>query len=331
MNQSSILEFLIPSYQRSQTLIKAINSVAIQVEALDLSNRVKITVVDDCSPNFNAFEIINSFLSFSHFVTFKQNNINKGMSLNIRDMMVNSDSDFCTILTDDDCLQQNSLKEIIETIDRLDSENGPVIGSFFVPRYSYLEDKSLHCIVCKPFKKETIIKPSSLSSLKYLHNGFILTGLFLRPKFINFKLWNENLENSFFPVIYFADLLLKYDCLFVNKNWFTHTVMNKCYWDDWGKTEESRLLRLHRDYIKAVAISSEKALAQKIGILSILCVLKEETILYTKQMNSVIPKLHKNSIDVDKLISSRVTYRLAKIIFNIYNIMRSFYGIFIYD
>ncbi|NTW20492.1 MAG: glycosyltransferase family 2 protein, partial [Nostocales cyanobacterium W4_Combined_metabat2_030] len=205
------LEFLIPSYKRPQTVIQAVESVAKQIEELKLGERVKITIVDDCSPNLDIDEIINAIYSFSNFVSFRQNDVNKGMSLNIRDMVANSNADFCTILTDDDRLQPKSLEQIIKTIDSLDNEYRDfTVSSFFVPRYSYLEDQSLFCIVCNPFNEDTIIKTSPLNSLKYLHNGFILTGLFFRTKLINFQLWDENIENSFFPVIYFADLLLNY-------------------------------------------------------------------------------------------------------------------------
>lgn len=324
-NQPKTLEFLIPSYKRPHTVTRAIKSVALQVEELDLSNRVRITVVDDCSSNLKASEIINSISSFADFVFFRQNDINKGMSLNIRDMITDSDADFCTVLTDDDYLQLNCLKEIIETLDSLDLEKSrSEVGSFFVPRYSYLEDLSLHCVVCNPFNKDKIIKPNSLSSLKYLHNGFVLTGLFFNPKLINFNLWNENLENSFFPVIYFADLLLKYDCLFINKNWFVHTVMNQCYWDDWGKTEEARLLRLHEDYIKAVAISSEKASSEKTDLLSSILLSKEEVFLYAKQINSLFTQIKTNNIIIDETISSNMKYQLAKKIFDIYQLMLKF-------
>ena len=188
------------------------------------------------------------------------------MSLNIRDMVAESAADFCTVLTDDDLLQPDSLKQILETIDNLEKEQG-LVGSFFVPRYSYLEDETLHCIICNPFSEDTIIESGSLSSLQYLENGFILTGMFFNPKFINFKLWDEHIENSFFPVIYFANLLLDYESLFINKNWFVHIVNNECHWDSWGKTEQERTLRLYNDYLKAVALSSKQALARESGII----------------------------------------------------------------
>ena len=315
---STALEFLIPSYKRPHTVIKAIESIALQVRDLQLSDVVKITIVDDSSPNINFSEIVDFIYPFSKFISFTQNSVNKGMSLNIRDMVSNSEADFCTILTDDDLLQPNSLSQIFKFLNTLShNSNNILVGSFFVPRYSYLEDKSLHCIVCNPFNKDMIIKSSPLNSVKYLHNGFILTGLFFKPKLINFQLWNDNIENSFFPIIYFADLLLRYDCIFVNQNWFVHTVMNKCHWESWGENEKAILARLYVDYINAVTLSTQRGLLRVSREISTLWILREEFFLYLKQMNSTLSII--NVANVDKSISLRLTYRLAITIFKINN------------
>ncbi|AFY95601.1 glycosyltransferase [Chamaesiphon minutus] len=310
------LEFLIPSYKRPQSFVRAIESVASQIDRLDLAYRVKITAVDDRSPNIDIAETIEAIAPFSQFVSVRQNDKNKGMSLNIRDMVAESVADFCTVLTDDDMLQQDSLKEIIETIDSLDEEQRTV-GSFFVPRYSYLEDGTLHCIVCNPFSEDTRISAGTLNSLRYLENGFILTGLFFNPKLVNFKIWDKHIENSFFPVIYFADLLLNYESLFINKNWFVHVVNNECHWDSWGKTEQQRTLRLYNDYLKAVALSSEQALSRESRIGLNLALLKQEFICYKRQMNTSLPWLANGNRNVEKSMLLRVSYLLAVIYYSL--------------
>ena len=314
--RSKTLEFLIPSYKRPQSFVRAVLSVASQVEELNLGDRVKVTVVDDCSPNIDLAETIAAISPFSQFVSVRQNDKNKGMSLNIRDMVAECVADFCTVLTDDDLLQQDSLKQIIETIDNLDKEQRTV-GSFFVPRYSYLEDGTLECIVCNPFSKDTTIAPGSLSSLQYLENGFILTGMFFNPKLINFELWEDHIENSFFPVIYFADLLLSYESLFINKNWFVHTVNNECHWDSWGKTEQQRLSRLYNDYIKAVTLSAKQSLARESSSLAKIGLLKQEFLRYEDQMNSVLPRLSKSSRNTDRSMLLRLPYLLAVVYYSL--------------
>jgi glycosyltransferase involved in cell wall biosynthesis len=314
MSQSKTLEFLIPSYKRPDTVIKAIQSVAFQVEELELSDRVQITVVDDCSPNITELEMLEAISQFRHFVIFTKNDTNKGMSLNIRDMVANSSSTFCTVLTDDDRLQPNSLGEMIQTLDELNGD----IGSFFVPRYCYTEDQSsIRWIGCDAFDKDTIIKPSPLSSLQYLYNGFVLTGLFFNPKLINFKLWDENIENGFFPVIYFADLLMNYECLFINRNWFVHTILNECHWDSWGATEQARISRLYKDYMRAVTISAQIALSRASNLSYTASLLKAEALCYQKHMEGIFPHLAKEGRTLDLITSSRTAYRLAVVAFNL--------------
>ncbi len=325
--RSKTLEFLIPSYKRPQSFVRAVLSVASQVEELNLGDRVKITVVDDCSPNIDLAETIEAVAPFSRFVSVRQNDKNKGMSLNIRDMVAGSVADFCTVLTDDDLLQQDSLKEIIKTIDNLDKEQHTV-GSFFVPRYSYLEDSSLECIVCNPFSEDTTIAPATLNTRRYLENGFILTGMFFNPKLINFKLWEDHIENSFFPVIYFADLLLNHECLFINKNWFIHTVNNECHWDSWGKTEQQRLSRLYNDYINAVTRSAKQSLARESSLVAKIGLLNQEFLRYKDQMNSVLPRLSKNNRNTDRSMLLRLPYLFAVVYYSLFRFKLSLKEVF---
>jgi hypothetical protein len=88
------LEFLIPSYKRPDSLVQAIFSITSQVQELELTDRVTISIVDDASPNISDTEIIELIKPFTGFVRFRKNSINKGMSLNIRDMVAESKSDF---------------------------------------------------------------------------------------------------------------------------------------------------------------------------------------------------------------------------------------------
>ncbi|WNC86869.1 glycosyltransferase [Thermosynechococcus sp. QKsg1] len=320
------LEFLIPSYKRPQTLVRAIQSITTQVKQFELADKVSIVVVDDCTPNFSCDDIRKQINILPEIVDIRTNTYNKGMSLNIRDMVFESSADFACILTDDDYLQPNILIDIINFIDNLTSyENNTnvQIGSFFVPRYSYLEDGSLHCVVCKPFEQDTLIPRGTINSIRYLHNGFILTGLFFKPKLINFSLWNENIENAFFPLIYFFDLLLKYDCFFINRNWFVHTVLNRCHWEAWGTTDYQRKIRLYTDYMKAITICTnisidydKRTTSTYIHYLKKIFILIEETKNYRNQIKSVI-RSGLSLVDikgVNDLTKQRLTFRLAVVI-----------------
>jgi len=233
------------------------------------------------------------------------------MSANIRDMVFSSEAYFCCVLTDDDCLQKGVLKSIVDIIESIAIQAGGVVGSFYVPRYSYLEDGSLHCVVSVPFGESRIIEPGPLSSLKYLHDGFILTGLFFQPRLVNVSLWEKNTANSFFPVIYFSDLLAKHKCAFFPENWFVHTVLNECHWEAWGSTERIRKLRLYRDYMEAVSIAATAAFKQSRGLFSHFALLYAETQLYRRQMRYSFPLIG-FGISVNSITERRISYWIAR-------------------
>lgn len=307
------LDFLIPSYKRPEMLTKAVNSVAKQVLENQLEDRVSVMVVDDCSPNIDDVFLAERFSLNSEFISYSKNFTNKGMSLNIRDMVASSKAYYCCILTDDDQLQPGALSKIIQIIDGMNELYGSnLIGAFYVPRYAYLEDGTLHCINCESFKENTIIDPCPLNTLKYMHDGFILTGLFFKPQLINYSLWNNYIENSFFPVIYFADLLGRYKCLFVSDNWFIHTVLNECHWESWGGTEKSRYIRLYRDYMQAVSIVADQAFSGTPLGAGMLKLFREEVDLYKQQISSVLPRIG-NNLSVYQSTWLRVPYWAARL------------------
>lgn len=244
-----LLEFLIPVYCRIESAKRAAASVITQINQLN-SCEVSLWLNDDCSPNISSIEYNDKFKAFAgqSFINVTRNNSNLGMSENIFYMMSNSSAKYCTVLTDDDFLEDNCLSEILSTL-RFASQNH--VLTVFTPRYSYLEDGSLHCIECKPFnEKLALVTPSPLNALNFMRNGFILTGHFfsrLSPK----GLWQVSMENGYFPVIHYGESLLAGSSLYVDKPWFHHTVLNETFWHAWGDTQRLQQMRLASDYLNA--------------------------------------------------------------------------------
>lgn len=183
------------------------------------------------------------------------------MSGNILDLVSLSKSPFCTILTDDDWLEEGALPEILEEISKIlvfdNSKDSQIIGAFFVPRYSYLEDGTLHCVECRPFTCDSLISPSPCNVIKYSRNAFILTGLFFRPALVDFAFWEENKANSFFPLLYYSSIAISSDVKFLNRKWLHHTCLNLCHWEAWGESELQQNARLHSDYLQALVLIAQ--------------------------------------------------------------------------
>jgi glycosyltransferase involved in cell wall biosynthesis len=254
---NKLLTICIPTYKRPATLRRCIDSVVSQIDEFSLSDSVGIHVADDASPDDTA-GVLQSFGSLSYFtgVTRKQN---LGMNINIKTMLkeIGEVSEFQLIITDDDYLQPSTLGEIVEFL-RLQQSDGESRPAIWTPRYSYTEDDELHCIVCNPFDASQAVEASVANAAKYMGNGFVLSGLILRAKFIDYEFWEQYRDNAFFPVIFFGELLLKYGACYWDRNIVHHTVLNECHWENWGKSEVIIDLRLFSDYINGFRILAGK-------------------------------------------------------------------------
>lgn len=259
-----LLEIIIPTYQRPMQLLRCVDSVTSQITR-ELAEFVGIAVWDDGSDLFPLAEI-NSLIEASAVIHARvgQNSINKGMSQNIYDLFESSCSDYVSVLSDDDLLHPGSLTQIVQSL-QLHGSNLSV-GAAFFPRSCYSEEGNYLFSVCKTFETSTLIESSPVSSLRYAHNGFVLTGLFLRRRYINFAIWLENIENSFFPVIVLSSVLRSFNVLYVDKDLFVHTVNNEVHWDRWGKTDDARSLRLLSDYINTLELITAESLSGSLKV-----------------------------------------------------------------
>lgn len=251
-----LLTICIPTYKRSSTLDRCIESIVSQINEHELSDVVGIYVTDDASPD-DTKDILHKFNSLEYFIGVSRE-INLGMNVNIKNMLseVKDKSRYQLIITDDDYLQPSVLKEIIDFLRKDNILN--VAPAIWTPRYSYTEDGDLHCIVCNPFKDSRAVKASAANTGRYMHNGFVLSGLILRAKYIDYEFWEQYKENSYFPVIFFGEMLRKNGAYYWNKNVVHHTVLNECHWERWGENDVVIRIRLFADYINAYSIMARK-------------------------------------------------------------------------
>lgn len=254
---TKLLTICIPTYKRPNTLRRCINSVAEQIQRFGLEEQVGIYVTNDASPD-NTAQVLEEFSSLNCFKHVNREK-NLGMSANIKCMLEEAllESTFQLIITDDDYLQPDILDAVVKFLVAHDAAS-PNVPLILPPRYSYLEDGNLLCIVCKPFQGDTLIQPSTRNVGRYMFNGFVLSGLIVKSSDIDFSLWNENLENAYFPVIFSGELMLRKPCLYWDMNIVHHTVMNKCPWERWGQSDAEISLRRFTDFINAYVVIGRK-------------------------------------------------------------------------
>lgn len=242
------LEFIIPTYKRYDGALKACNSVLKQIKSFALQDVVSVRVVDDCSPGFDPIRFLADVDTHNVTLSVESHSTNKGMSRNIYYCTHTSRSDYCTILTDDDWLKDYVLGDIINELSSLSASINP--GGIVVSRHSYQVDGSLYCVACEYIKDHVI--HGRIQSLRNYHSGFILTGFIFRPSILDYDLWSENIDNGYFPILYFSALVSVSEVLCINREWFHHTVLNHCHWEAWGHTDYERSARLYRDYIDSL-------------------------------------------------------------------------------
>ena len=306
------LSILVPSYKRPSSLVNCIDSIVEQVEGYELQDRVS---VDDHSED-NISTIFESYSKLRYFkseVRLK----NYGMSLNIFHMFKRAIefSQYQLIITDDDLLAPSSLLSIIKLLD------ASTYSAIWTPKPSYLEDGSLLCVACKPYSENKVIAPSSSNSAKYMGNGFILSGLIFKGEDIDFKIWEDNIENSFFPVLILGSLLYKQEVFYWNREIVKHTVLNVCYWDCWGDNEVTIRLRLYFDYVATFSIVSKCAVSKysqvKFLINAIIPIYKEVGDLL-REVGGWPSIIKSSEIVKQQKLSSRysdIDYRIRAIVF----------------
>lgn len=276
-NNSFLLEIIIPAFKRPSELIECVESVVGQMDP-SLADSVGIAICDDASGSFPAQKILELLdnSSFKH-IRVGENPVNKGMSLNIYDLFYSSVAEYVSVLSDDDQLLPGALQCLVETLQR--SASCADEGAVFFPRSCYSDSGQFLFTVCQPFNALTVIKPSPLAALRYCHNGFILTGLILRRDCIDFSLWREHMENSFFPVLALSAVLRRFAVRFVDADLFQHTVDNVVHWERWGATECVRSFRLFSDYIAVLELVAAASVRDYVRMRDIGSILKLTVVL----------------------------------------------------
>lgn len=254
---TKLLTICIPTYKRSETLRRCIDSIVAQIDKYGLADYVDIYVTNDASPD-DTISVLHAYESLSYFkgVTREKN---LGMNLNIKCMLneVAKKSDYQLIITDDDFLQPDVMGEMVEFL-RTQQNDPNRVSAIWTPRYSYTEDGQLHTVVCGRLGHTTLVRPSAINSGRHMFDGFVLSGLIVRAENIDFDFWELYKENAYFPMIFFGDVLYRGGAYYWHKNLVHHTVLNKCHWESWGRNDLYIGLKKFADFMNTYDIMSRK-------------------------------------------------------------------------
>jgi hypothetical protein len=247
MALNALITFLIPAYCRENGALRSALSIVEQCTS-DTRGLIKVWINDDCSPNFS-FDFYDSILSQYYVncdIRVSRNSANLGMSRNIFMMVSEVTSSYWTVLTDDDFLLPGSL---IPMLDVLQAAQSLDLSSIITLRRCY--DEAGHFLFNDAVygtDYPSIIYPGPLSSIKYLFNAHVLTGLFIKSG-LDLCFWQQNIDNAYFPMLHFSSTLLNGYALSIAQPWFRHTVNNETHWHQWGDTDLDISRRINSDIL----------------------------------------------------------------------------------
>lgn len=109
------LTILIPTYNRKERLVELLRSI----EAQENFENYKLLICDNHS-NYDVRECVESFFSekFCKNVEYNVWNFNTGLSTNISSSFLLVKTEWCWMIGDDDIIEENSLKRIINDINQ---------------------------------------------------------------------------------------------------------------------------------------------------------------------------------------------------------------------
>mgnify|MGYP001186561339 FL=1 len=117
MSENSSLSILIPAYNNTESLKRALESLKKQT----IANKLNILISDDCSPSpINKSEILTFKKYFSQFLFFQQN-LNLGVLSNPNWLFNQVETDFFTVFQHDDVLYRKNFYE--DVLNKFESNN----------------------------------------------------------------------------------------------------------------------------------------------------------------------------------------------------------------
>ena len=194
-----ILTILIPTYNRSEQLIKNFLMLSGFIRKNNLNDDVTILVSDNCSSD-NAYNKVQHFINENtdiKIVLFKQEE-NIGLEKNVLFTLKKAETDYVMYLGDDDYIKEKYLIKVIEIL-KDETEITCILPNFqgINPKTGEVNgerDKGI---------KSRIYEPSFKSCFENSWRGHQLSGIVLRRDNL-YKEYNKRGVHNIYPFIFFV-------------------------------------------------------------------------------------------------------------------------------
>jgi abequosyltransferase len=117
MPNKKLLTIAIPTYQREKELRETLSDLYqqyINLSVADQSN-VSVIVIDNASTTYNIKDVFHEFYEKLPII-FKQNEKNLGIDGNVKQCILNSNSRFVWLFSDDDLFEDHALRDVLKQL-----------------------------------------------------------------------------------------------------------------------------------------------------------------------------------------------------------------------
>ena len=250
VKHDALIEILIPTYNRSGDLLKNLELLSNQLTKGALSQRVRILISDNCSPDdteskVNAFKEKNPRVALKYF----RQTENIGLEPNVVFVLEKATSEYIIWLGDDDYLDEGYLDYCIQKI-----ETQPSIGCILTSVKVLEKDNQTKYLRNETFE-ETDLPKGYDSIWEYSHYAHQMSGILLkREGLLDAYLSRPEYRNPYLFIFFVVDRMSKYPSIYARKFRTSVTSFNK---KDWTYNEVGLLDEVYKSYLYLLDIYSK--------------------------------------------------------------------------
>jgi glycosyltransferase involved in cell wall biosynthesis len=238
----SLIEILIPTYNRSSDLKKNLELLNEQIVKDHLETKVSIIISDNCSPD-DTQQVVEGKINSKTYkikVSYYRNNENIGLEPNVVQVLSKAKAPYILWLGDDDYLAEGYLAYCLEKIER-----NPALGCIISGLLSINQKGEATGGREVPFTEKEM-PAGYATAYEYSHLGHQLSGLVMkREDLLEKYLSQSDYRNPYLFIFFVTDRLLHFPMIYAPAYQTKVSVFNE---KDWGYNEVGLLDEVYKSY-----------------------------------------------------------------------------------
>lgn len=247
---NKILDVLIPTYNRSEFLLKNLNHLQGEILKYQLTEVIRLIISDNCSSDDTEVKV-KEFIKLSPLeIVYNRQETNLGLEPNMVSILSKASAPFVMWIGDDDFLAKGYLKYCLNRINEIDN-----IGLIIPGLSSLFEDGSVEQGRLERFD-EVVLNPEFESAWAYSHLSHQMSGLVMRrEELLEGYLAKPKYRNPYLFIQLTTNRMLQYQSVYAPKFKTLVAVFND---KDWGYNQVGLLDEVFKSYLAFLGQISEQ-------------------------------------------------------------------------